>query len=166
MSPKFQCAVLCACVAITAFAFPVAAQPPTADASINKDRALRLVSLRAGKNVATTPKRGFFGTIFNLIVEQINDTKSAYTQISDLVNNQFAENDIVTPTSNATAASNGTTEAPKITRAEFLKILDRNLKGLARLRSLEWREAKKDSWANLDNYKNEIFSQRKARNGR
>ncbi|CAG4978906.1 unnamed protein product [Parnassius apollo] len=166
MSARFQCAVLCACVAITAVALTVAAQPPTADASINKDRALRLVSLKAGKNVAKTPQRGFFGTIFNLIVEQINDTKSAYNQISDLVNNQFADNDVVRPSPNATAATNGTTEAPKITRAEFLKILDRNLKGLARLRSLEWREAKKDSWANLNNYKNEIFSDRKVRNGR
>lgn len=42
---------------------------PTADASISKDRALRYVTLKAGKNVATTPQRGFFGTIFNLIVE-------------------------------------------------------------------------------------------------
>lgn len=40
-------------------------------------------------------------------------------------------------------SNNGTTESPKITRAEFLKILDRNLKGLSRLRNLEWREAKK-----------------------
>lgn len=40
-------------------------------------------------------------------------------------------------------SNNGTTETPKITRAEFLRILDRNLKGLNRLRNLEWREAKK-----------------------
>lgn len=39
--------------------------------------------------------------------------------------------------------NNSTTPTPKITRSEFLKILDRNLKGLARLRNLEWREAKK-----------------------
>lgn len=39
--------------------------------------------------------------------------------------------------------NNGTAEAAKITRAEFLKILDRNFKGLARLRNLEWREARK-----------------------
>lgn len=40
-------------------------------------------------------------------------------------------------------ANNGTTESTTISRSEFLKILDRNLKGLARLRSLEWREARK-----------------------
>lgn len=40
-------------------------------------------------------------------------------------------------------STNGTTPTPRITRAEFLKILERNLIGLARLRNLEWREAKK-----------------------
>lgn len=39
-----------------------------------------------------------------------------------------------------------TTQTPKISRQEFLKILDRNLKGLARLRDLEWREARKVSY--------------------
>ena len=48
---------------------------------------------------------------------------------------------VVTTTPDPT--NNGTTETAKITRAEFLKILDRNLKGLSRLRNLEWREAKK-----------------------
>ncbi|VVC87488.1 unnamed protein product [Leptidea sinapis] len=47
----------------------------------------------------------------------------------------------------ATGDGTTTTESNKITRQEFLKILDRNLKGLARLRSLEWREAKKESIA-------------------
>ncbi|XP_013135306.1 PREDICTED: uncharacterized protein LOC106100808 isoform X2 [Papilio polytes] len=161
MSQKFYLVVFGAIV-IAAAVLPAAAQPPTADASISKDRALRYVTLKAGKNVATTPQRGFFGTIFSLIVEQINDTKSAYNQISGLVNNQFADND----DKSKPKPNNGTAEAAKITRAEFLKILDRNFKGLARLRNLEWREARKDSWANLVEYKNEIFSGKKARNRR
>ncbi|KPI94840.1 hypothetical protein RR46_11844 [Papilio xuthus] len=171
MSQKLYIFVVGAIV-IAVAALPAAAQPvsrslvhnahPTADGSISKDRALRYVTLKAGKNVATTPQRGFFGTIFNLILEQINDTKSAYSQISGLVNNQFADNDDKSKPN----ANNGTAEAGKITRAEFLKILDRNFKGLARLRNLEWREARKDSWANLVEYKNEIFSGKKARNRR
>ncbi|XP_068626835.1 uncharacterized protein [Battus philenor] len=163
MSLLFWCALLSTFTVIVVIT-PATAQPSTADASINKDRALRFITLKSGKKVATTPQRGFFGTIFNLIVEQINDTKSAYTQISELVNNQFSDNEVVT--TNSSATTNGTTEAPKITRAEFLKILDRNLKGLTRLRNLEWREARKDSWANLVNYKNEIFSGKTVKTGR
>ncbi|XP_045448158.1 uncharacterized protein LOC123656531 [Melitaea cinxia] len=137
----------------------VAAQPPLANESIGKDRALRQSLLKAGRNVATKPKWGFFGTIFNLILEQINDTKSAYGQISDLVNNQFIDEKAVTVI--PAAPNNGTTPTPKITRSEFLKILDRNLKGLTRLRNLEWREAKKDSWSNVHGYWNEIFGGKK-----
>ncbi|KAG6457741.1 hypothetical protein O3G_MSEX010459 [Manduca sexta] len=135
----------------------------TADAVIGKDRQYREIAIKSGYSVATKPKWGFFGTIFNLVLQQINDTKSAYAQISDLVNNQFADDNAVT---NEPVLVNGTTETPKITRAEFLNILDRNLKGLARLRSLEWREAKKDSAANLRAYKDEIFRGKKSRNTR
>ncbi|KAM3967919.1 uncharacterized protein ACR2FA_011471 [Aphomia sociella] len=135
------------------------AQPPSADKAIDKDRTYRQSAIKSGKNVASTPKWGFFGTIFHLILEQINDTKSAYNQISDLVNNQFADDNAVTMPPDP--ANNGTTETPKISRSEFLKILERNLIGLARLRNLEWREAKKDSMANLREYKDEIFRRKK-----
>uniref|UniRef100_A0A2H1VWI8 SFRICE_025092 n=1 Tax=Spodoptera frugiperda TaxID=7108 RepID=A0A2H1VWI8_SPOFR len=134
------------------------------DEIIEKDRNARQSAIRAGRHVAGAPKRGFFGTIFHVILEQINDTKSAYNQISDLVNNQFADDNAVTTTPDP--SNNGTTESPKITRAEFLKILDRNLKGLSRLRNLEWREAKKDSAANIRMYKDEIFRGKKARSTR
>ncbi|CAH2050365.1 unnamed protein product, partial [Iphiclides podalirius] len=157
-----RCAALSALLIATVLILPATAQPPTADASINKDRTLRLVSIKAGKNVAKTPQKGFFGTIFGLILEQINDTKSAYSQISELVNNQFVDDNAAPPLN----TTNGTSDATKITIGEFLKILDRNLKGLARLRNLEWREARKDSWTNLVNYKNEVFSAKRARNGR
>ncbi|XP_026731320.1 uncharacterized protein LOC113496345 [Trichoplusia ni] len=140
------------------------AQPPTAHDAIEKDRAARQTAIKAGKSIALAPKRGFFGTIFHVILEQINDTKSAYNQISELVNNQFADDNTVTAPPDP--SNNGTTETPKITRAEFLRILDRNLKGLNRLRNLEWREAKKDSAANLKAYKDEIFRAKKARNTR
>ncbi|CAH0724837.1 unnamed protein product, partial [Brenthis ino] len=147
---------------IAAVALLVSAQPPLANESIGKDKALRGSLLRAGKNVATKPKWGFFGTVFNLIVEQINDTKSAYSQISDLVNKQFIDdNQAVTGTPDK--PNNGTTESPKITRSEFLRIIDRNLKGLARLRNLEWRESKKDSWSNVQGYWNEIFAGKKSK---
>ncbi|XP_072943932.1 uncharacterized protein [Epargyreus clarus] len=137
---------------------------PTADMSIGKDRIFRESALRAGRRVAEKPKWGFFGTVFNLILEQINDTKSAYGQISDLVNNQFIDDNAVTMKPDA--SSNGTTESTKISRSDFLGILDRNLKGLARLRNLEWREAKKDSWTNLQTYWGELFGGKKTRNSR
>ncbi|KAJ8736391.1 hypothetical protein PYW08_007047 [Mythimna loreyi] len=139
------------------------ALPSTADDVIEKDRTARQSAIRAGRHIAVAPKRGFFGTIFHVILEQINDTKSAYNQISELVNNQFADENAVTAPPDP---SNNATEAPIITRAEFLKILDRNLKGLSRLRNLEWREAKKDSAANIRIYKDEIFRGKKARSTR
>ncbi|CAH2989420.1 unnamed protein product [Chilo suppressalis] len=70
------------------------AQPPSADKSIEKDRTNRQTAIKAGKQVATTPKWGFFGTIFHLILEQINDTKSAYNQITDQVNTQFVDDTV------------------------------------------------------------------------
>ncbi|XP_013191205.2 uncharacterized protein LOC106135459 [Amyelois transitella] len=134
------------------------AVPPTAEKFINKDRTNRQAAIKAGKQVPTTPKWGFFGTVFHLILEQINDTKSAYNQISELVNNQFSDDNAVTKAPNP--SNNSTTEAPKISRAEFLKILDRNLKGLARLRNLENRIARQDTMANLRRYKDEIFGKK------
>ncbi|XP_063821312.1 uncharacterized protein LOC135071455 [Ostrinia nubilalis] len=152
--------VLAALMVVTIMAPHFSAQPPTAEKSIEKDRTQRQAAVKAGKQVATTPKWGFFGTIFHLILEQINDTKSAYTQISDLLTNQFVDDNAVT--NSPAPSTNGSTETPKISRQEFLKILDRNLKGLARLRNLEWREAKKDSMANLRGYKDEIFRGKKS----
>ncbi|CAG9796641.1 unnamed protein product [Diatraea saccharalis] len=131
------------------------AQPPSVDKSIEKDRTNRQSAIKAGRQVATTPKWGFFGTIFHLILEQINDTKSAYNQINEEVNSRFSNDNSLKKMPQA--ATNGSTEAPKLSRTEFLKVLDRNLKGLARLRNLEWREAKKDTLTNLRGYKDEIF---------
>ncbi|XP_061708814.1 uncharacterized protein LOC133518992 isoform X2 [Cydia pomonella] len=151
-----------AAIIIIAVAVPCfTAQPPSADESIAKDRAIRQ-TVQARKRIAQTPKWGFFGTIFHLILEQVNDTKSAYSQISDLVNGQFTD-DQPGVTAAPDPADNGTTPTPKISRAEFLKILERNLKGLQRLRQLEWREAKKDSMANMQRYKEEIFGGKKPR---
>ncbi|KAJ2947845.1 hypothetical protein O0L34_g9634 [Tuta absoluta] len=139
-----------------------AQRPPTADNLIAKDRIFRL---SAGKSVAKPVQLGFFGTIFHLILEQINDTKSAYNQVSELVSNQFTDDSAPTSTPDPTG-NETTTESTKISRQEFLKILDRNLKGLARLRALEWREARKDSWNNIRGYKDEIFRGKKSRKRR
>ncbi|KAJ0182553.1 hypothetical protein K1T71_001922 [Dendrolimus kikuchii] len=163
MAPGAQGFMFTTLVAVAVIAIVIQAQPRTADQAIQKDKVIRQVAIKAGYPVARKPKWGFFGTIFSLILEQINDTKSAYNQISDLVNNQFVPDNAVTT---QPVTINGTTETPKITRAEFLNILDRNLKGLARLRNLEWREAKKDSAANLGAYKDEVFRGKKARNRR
>ncbi|XP_059050441.1 uncharacterized protein LOC131845399 [Achroia grisella] len=145
---------LAALVIIAIIAPHFTAHPPSADKAIDKDRLYRQTAVKSGKNVANTPKWGFFGTIFHLILEQINDTKSAYNQISDLVNNQFTDDNTITVSPDTV---NGTTQAPKISRSEFLNILERNLKGLVRLRNLEWREARKDTMTNLRQYKDEIF---------
>lgn len=163
MAPAVQGFVFATLLTVAAIAIVIQARPPTADKAIQKDKVIRQAAIKAGYPVARKPKWGFFGTIFNLILEQINDTKSAYNQVSDLVNNQFADDNAVT---REPVTVNGTTETPRISRAEFLNILDRNLKGLARLRNLEWREAKKDSAANLRAYKDEIFGGRKVRNRR
>lgn len=42
---------------------------PLANESIGKDRLIRQSLLKSGKNVAIKPKWGFFGTVFNLILE-------------------------------------------------------------------------------------------------
>ncbi|VVD02109.1 unnamed protein product [Leptidea sinapis] len=93
-SKNGQC-ILCCLVVIAAFVPLIAAQQTTADESINKDRSLRQISSRTGQSVAVKPKWGFFGTIFNVILEQINDTKSAYNQISELVGNQIVDEKVV-----------------------------------------------------------------------
>lgn len=41
---------------------------PTANGAIQNDRQSRHIATKFGKNVASTPKWGFFGTIFQLIV--------------------------------------------------------------------------------------------------
>lgn len=153
MANRLRISVLVSLMIIALVTSQLTSQPSTADKSINRDRITRKAPVNT-RSIHAKPKWGFFGTIFHLILEQVNDTKSAYNQISDLVNNQFSD-DKRPP--QPTTASNGTTETPRISRAEFLNILDRNLKGLRRLRDLEWREAWKDSKANLVGYKNEAF---------
>lgn len=138
-------------------------QPLTADIT-EKNRSARHLLFKSVNNVSQTAERGFLGTIFNIISEQINDIKSAYSQITDLVSKQFIDENVVTLAPDL--SDNVTTKAPRLTRREFLRILDRNLKGLARLRNLEWREAMKDSSANLKAYKEEIFRGKRPRNGR
>lgn len=44
-------------------------QPQTSDDVIQSDRQSRQTAIKSGKRVATAPKIGFFGTIFNLIVQ-------------------------------------------------------------------------------------------------
>ncbi|KAH9636544.1 hypothetical protein HF086_014805 [Spodoptera exigua] len=96
MATSVQHYVLVAIVFIAIISPCLSIQPSTADEIIEKDRNARQSATRAGRHVAGTPKRGFFGTIFHVILEQINDTKSAYNQISDLVNSQFADDNVST----------------------------------------------------------------------
>lgn len=95
-------------------------------------------------------------------LQKVNDTKSAVGQISSIVNETLAPElqfqvPLVTPTtttvsstinevnatlSNSTTTVTSTTEAPfRLTRAELLGIIRRNIRGLIRLFRIEWRDA-------------------------
>ncbi|XP_077292415.1 uncharacterized protein LOC143915584 [Arctopsyche grandis] len=127
-----------------------------ADPIIERDR-----QTRQSKRPKTTPQPlGFFGsigTIGRLIYEQYNDTKSAYSQVSELFNGQFSDSGPTTKPPPITDNSTTTTEAPpRLSRAEFLEVLRRNVIGLRRLYNLEMREALADSRKNIVEYKREF----------
>ncbi|XP_065158734.1 uncharacterized protein [Atheta coriaria] len=102
-------------------------------------------------------KPGFFRTLFSVVFDQYNDTKYTINKISSLVNDNFLPENappVVSTTPSSIDPNVSTTKAPyKITRSEFNRIVQRNLRGLARLYNIELRDALKQSDKNWAEYK-------------
>ncbi|XP_044254580.1 uncharacterized protein LOC123005048 [Tribolium madens] len=99
---------------------------------------------------------GFFRTLFSVVYEQWADTKNTVSNVSRLINDNFAPENAPLQVSTTTVSSDPnatTTEAPfKITRSEFNRILRRNLRGLVRLFNIELQDALKVSEKNWAEY--------------
>ncbi|KAK5643121.1 hypothetical protein RI129_006966 [Pyrocoelia pectoralis] len=96
--------------------------------------------------VVTKNKPGPIRQVFGIVYEQWNDTRFTLNSISKLFNEQFLpENASLTTT--PAPATNVSTRAPpyRITRSELIRILRRNIKGLARLYNIELKDALKQS---------------------
>ncbi|XP_015593228.1 uncharacterized protein LOC107266835 [Cephus cinctus] len=124
---------------------------------------------------------GFLWTLARVAFESFNDTRSAFKQIGELVNDNFApetttsrtsvtSNTIVSSTtvasttvddsnSNVTTTTSTTTETPKLTRTEFQGIVRRNLRGLIRLFNIEWRDAINDSKISVREFQRDLGNQ-------
>ncbi|CAH2006575.1 unnamed protein product [Acanthoscelides obtectus] len=89
-----------------------------------------------------TRRPGFFKTLFSVMFEQWNDTKNTIQSVNKQVNDNFLPEDYV-PT--PPPKDSNTTEPFRITRKEFNKIIQRNLRGIRRLYDLELKEALKQS---------------------
>nr|CAI5868769.1 unnamed protein product [Callosobruchus analis] len=77
-----------------------------------------------------TRRPGFFKTLFSVIYEQWSDTKNTIQSVNKQINDNFLPEDYV---------------PYRITRKEFNKIIQRNLRGIRRLYDLELKEALKQS---------------------
>ncbi|KAL3265263.1 hypothetical protein HHI36_009477 [Cryptolaemus montrouzieri] len=98
----------------------------------------------------TTPKQGFIKTLFQVGFEQWADTQNTLNKISKMLNDNFLPENAASTTPSSTTESsdpNVTTKKPpyRITRSEFMKILNRNVKGLRRLFDIELKEALQQS---------------------
>ncbi|KAJ3659178.1 hypothetical protein Zmor_010881 [Zophobas morio] len=122
-------------------------------------RANKLISsqqISRDKRLIFKKKPGFFRTLFSVVFEQWNDTKHTFRNVSRLINDNFApESAPVMQTTTASSDPNATTtEAPfKLTRTEFNKLLNRNLRGLIRLTNIELQDALKVSEQNYAAFK-------------
>ncbi|XP_023719226.1 uncharacterized protein LOC111870866 [Cryptotermes secundus] len=98
---------------------------------------------------ASNKNRGFFSMLSDYISETRDDTIRAFNEISDLVSKliipvkQGIQLNYTAPASSRELPENvTTTEAPfVITQQDFLRILRRNLRGLARVFNMESRKA-------------------------
>ncbi|XP_060531246.1 uncharacterized protein LOC132704926 [Cylas formicarius] len=102
-----------------------------------------------------TRKPGFFRTLFQVTMEQFRDTKDTYRKVNDMINDNFLPENVPVTTTPRVESNNATTTAApyKITRSEFNKIIQRNVKGLARLFNIELREALKQSDKNYAEFR-------------
>ncbi|CAG9836076.1 unnamed protein product [Diabrotica balteata] len=102
---------------------------------------------RAERATRTTPRPGFFKTLFSVLYEQWDDTRKTSATVSKAVNDNFlpessGKNGATTP---PTVVNGTTTEETRITRTELQKILLRNLRGIQKLFQVELNDALKES---------------------
>ncbi|KDR19837.1 uncharacterized protein LOC110829570 [Zootermopsis nevadensis] len=108
--------------------------------------------------------RGFVSLLSDYISETRNETTRAFNEISDLVSKQILpvqqgiQLNYTVPESSRELLENATTtKVPFVlTQQEFLRILRRNLRGLARLFNMESRRAIEDSNNNVRVLRKEI----------
>ncbi|CAG5097197.1 Protein of unknown function, partial [Cotesia congregata] len=117
---------------------------------------------------------GFFWTLFSVIFETINDTRSTIQQVGDvlaenIVSDTTTEAPKISPQGKHTAVTasadvtisatnqTSTTEAPfKLTRSTLENIVRRNVRGLVRLFNIEWKDAVTQSRANIKKFRKEL----------
>ncbi|XP_044730466.1 uncharacterized protein LOC123293652 [Chrysoperla carnea] len=104
---------------------------------------------------------GFFGMIGQLFYQQVNETTSAYRQISKIIRSNFIDPNEVTTTTTPSSDPNATTTmAPyRITREDFFGILRRNLRGLIRLFQVEIKDALNQSRYSISDYRKEFSNE-------
>ncbi|CAO1383229.1 unnamed protein product [Diamesa hyperborea] len=109
---------------------------------------------------------GFFGKIAfmgGLIFQQYNETTNAFGRIRDILMDNFSDTATKKPpsASDATTSEPGetTTEKYRISRAEFGKILNKNLRGIRKLMRIELADAKNQSRYSIADYKKEYYDQ-------
>ncbi|KAL3265264.1 hypothetical protein HHI36_009477 [Cryptolaemus montrouzieri] len=113
-------------------------------------------TLFQGMNYLVGPVRmvydgiSFSNSFFTIIDEQWADTQNTLNKISKMLNDNFLPENAASTTPSSTTESsdpNVTTKKPpyRITRSEFMKILNRNVKGLRRLFDIELKEALQQS---------------------
>lgn len=133
----------------TSFSFLVSPVEVTAIASDNSrtiETMLDETPIFRFRRETNHKNRGFLSLLADYISQTRDDTMRAFNEVSDLVSrqivpakqlNQSAPASVMELSDNAT-----TTAAPYIlTQEEFLRILRRNLRGLARLFNMESRKA-------------------------
>jgi len=113
---------------------------------------------------------GFFGKIAymgGLLFQQYNDTTSSFSRIRDILNDQFSDTATKGPKVEQSTSEPGetTTERYRISRAEFGKIVNRNLRGLQKLMRIELADAKNQSRYTKQEYAKELFDQLKPKGG-
>ncbi|XP_076276421.1 uncharacterized protein LOC143207157 [Lasioglossum baleicum] len=127
---------------------------------------------------------GFFWTLARVTFETINDTRSAFQQISDMINNNIAPDSatqgsmprgsltatVASTSSKNTSSTNeteaattgptSTTAAPFVlTRSSIQSLIRRNVLGLVKLFNLEWNEALNQSEINVRQFQKDLGKQ-------
>jgi hypothetical protein len=117
---------------------------------------------------------GFFEKIAyigGLIFRQYNETRSAFSQVREILQDSFSDTATTTKRPigmTTTVAPDGstTTEKYRISRAELGRILNRNFRGLQKLFRIEVADARNQTRYTIAEYKNQYLEQVKPPNTR
>ncbi|CRK87241.1 CLUMA_CG001043, isoform A [Clunio marinus] len=113
---------------------------------------------------------GFFGKIAymgGLLFQQYNETTNAFGRIRDILQDQFSDTATKGPVveQSTSEPDETTTEKYRISRAEFGKIVNRNLRGLQKLMRIELADAKNQSRYTKQEYLKQLYDQLKPKGG-